>query len=108
MPYLISLKAVTTFSFFETDQKEPKPAVISSDQLLLVKFLSATAPRLHTKIPKIEQIALVKAGQPFELYTKETCMEFHKLLCELLKCFKAGLIGLSKSLGLSRDVLSKG
>jgi hypothetical protein len=28
------------------------------------------------------------AKKPFELYTKETCMEFHELLCEPLERFE--------------------
>ena len=108
-PYLVSLKAVTAFSFVEPLQhQEPNPAAIESDRLLLSKFLSSAAPKLHTKLPKIEeQIALVKAEQPFKLYTKETCMEFHLLLCELLERFETALAAVLKFRGIG-DVPTEG
>jgi hypothetical protein len=109
--YLVSLQVVTTaFSFVEPHQhQEPNPVGIKSDRLLLSNFLSVAAYKLHTQIPKIEeQIALVEAEQPFKLYAKETCMEFHKLLCELLEHFEAAVTALSSSRDPSGDVPIQG
>jgi hypothetical protein len=105
-PYLVSLQSVTAFSFVEPHQhQEPNRAGIKSDRLLLSNFLSVAARKLRTKIPKIEeQIALVEAEQPFKLYTKETCIEFHELLCELLERFEAAVTALSSSRDPSGDV----
>jgi hypothetical protein len=45
-----------------------------------------------TKIPNLEKVAqLARENKPFEVYNNDTYMEFHKLLCELLKCFRGSL-----------------
>ena len=45
-----------------------------------------------TKIPNLEKVAqLAQEKKPFEVYNNDTYMEFHELLCELLKCFCGSL-----------------
>lgn len=97
MPYSSSLRAVTNFSFCEF-HRLPTTAEMESDQSLLARSLPTVITRLRTKIPKIqEQMELAKANKPLQFYTKDTCMEFHLLLCELLERFEAALEQLSKS-----------
>ena len=69
---------------------------IKNDKLFLVKFILPFAGVVFkTKTPKLTMLAkrakTVAKGQAFEFYTKDTCMEFHELLKELLKHFKATL-----------------
>ena len=69
---------------------------IKNDKLFLVKFMLPLARVVFkTKTPKLTMLAkrakTVVKGQAFEFYTKDTCMEFHELLKELLKHFKATL-----------------
>jgi hypothetical protein len=48
-----------------------------------------------TKIPNLEKVAqLAREKKPFEVYNSDTYMEFHELLCELLKCFRGSLTDL--------------
>ena len=48
-----------------------------------------------TKIPNLEKVAqLALEKKPFEVYNKDTYMEYHGLLCELLKCFRGSLTDL--------------
>jgi len=53
---------------------------------------------LKTKFLELnEQATLIKAGQPYTLYTQDTYMEFYDLICELLKSFTTAVKGLLTS-----------
>src|SRR5258705_6662087 len=63
----------------------------SRDQLFLdaIPFLAEFAT---TNIPNLRQTAqLAIEKKPFDIYNKNTYMEFHALLCELLKRFRGSL-----------------
>jgi len=56
------------------------------------------------KFPELnEQATLIKAGKPYALYTQDTYMEFHHLICELLKSFTTAVKGLLASHNKSAD-----
>jgi hypothetical protein len=55
----------------------------SNDQVFLSKLLPDIEPLLVNKIPNL----MMEGRHPHNLYTKETCTEFHLLLCELLEKF---------------------
>jgi hypothetical protein len=59
---------------------------------LFLDDIPILAERAKTKIPNLEKAA--KAAQnkePFKLYSKDTCMEFHELLREILERFQQSL-----------------
>ena len=63
----------------------------SHDQLFLdaIPFLAEFAT---TKIPNLQKMAqLATENKPLNIYNKDMYMEFHKLLCELLKRFRGSL-----------------
>jgi hypothetical protein len=67
-----------------------------NDQLFL-DDIPILAKLADTKIPNLEKMAQAakeNLKEPFILYNKDTCMEFHGLLCELLERFHKSLIEL--------------
>jgi hypothetical protein len=99
-PYIQSLNQVTTFQFDESKVDQGSTVEITNDRLFLVKFVLPASSGLHTKIPKlIQQAKLAEDSKPFQLYTKDTCMEFHELLNELLLGFRTSLNEVAKTRG---------
>jgi hypothetical protein len=85
---------VTNISFDESKREPASQEEIENDRLLLDKFvlpgkLSCSTPNL------VEQAKLALQNQPFQLYNRNTCKEFHALLLELLQRFQESLDGLS-------------
>ncbi len=65
------------------------PSTRSDGFLDAIPFLAESAT---TKIPNLQQTAqLAIEKKPFDIYNKNTYMEFHALLCELLKRFRGSL-----------------
>jgi hypothetical protein len=61
-----------------------------------IESISDLAEYAHTKIPNLHRVAKQQQQQPIELYNESTYLEFHALLCELLKRFKTSLEKLEK------------
>jgi hypothetical protein len=99
-PYIQSLKQVTTFQFDESKLDQASEGETANDRLFLLQFVLTGAWRPCTKFPKlIEQAKVAEDGKTFQLYTKDTCAEFHELLIELLLCFETSLNELAKARG---------
>jgi hypothetical protein len=84
--YLACLRLVKARTFAPTEEVATKP-YDDNDQLFLdaIPFL---ANFVVTKIPNLKKMAEAAAeNKPFNLYNKDTCIEFHELLCELLDQF---------------------
>jgi hypothetical protein len=84
---------------------------ISNDRAFVSGFVARTlrTPEMLTSlIPNIQLLCnnLPRESEPFQLYTSETCMEFHNLLVELLDKFKLSCSSLS-SLAKTRVELLK-
>lgn len=97
-PYHNSLKNVTEFpKFTEAPKGTPKSQEAQSDNDLLTKVL----PVLHRHIPHLPMSNLLSnllrqgeaasAQASYDVYTEDTRIEFHTLLCELLKRFEESL-----------------
>lgn len=103
-PYIDSLKQITTFQFDESklDRDQVSEKETENDRQFLLKFV-LSMPSLHTQVPKlIEQAKKARAGagsKDFQLYTQDTCEEFHGLLNKLLKLFEDSLTDLKKARG---------
>ena len=81
-PFLSSLTKLTTFKLTERPQPA-SPAKLRRDKDFLLAIRSF---RTDKPIPKIKtQAQAASTGEAFEVYTEDTCMEFHRLLCELLE-----------------------
>jgi hypothetical protein len=92
--YYNSLKNVTDFpKFTETSKGTPKAQEAQSDKHLLIEVL----PVLHEYIPHLPMSNLLRQSEaasaqgPYNIYTEDTHMEFHLLLCELLRRFEISL-----------------
>jgi hypothetical protein len=72
---------------------------VDSDRLFLEDFVKLYTTRpgmLKTKIPNlINMVKQLPMSANFELYTNETCVEYHLLLLELLDSFKTALDSLT-------------
>src|SRR6266699_1406515 len=99
-PYIQSLNQVMTFQFDESKVDQRSTDEITNDRLFLVKFMLPACSSLRTKIPKLmQQAKLAEDSKPFQLYTKDTCMEFHELLNELLLRFRTSLNEVAETRG---------
>lgn len=99
IPYFESLKQVETRNIRFASRgkradsnKQHDQDEVDSDRLFLedfVKLYTARPDLLKTKIPNlIKMVGQSPTSDDFELYTNETCVEFHLLLLELLEgCF---------------------
>src|SRR6266542_4098238 len=88
--YLACFQWLKSRTFQPINRATTKPDN-ENDQLFLndIPILSKLA---NTKISNLEKMAkVVKEKKPFNLYNKDTCMEFHRLLCEILKHFHKSL-----------------
>lgn len=96
-PYYTSLLRVKSCTFQE---RRIVSIETQNDRILLSSLEPPTTLVATQKIPKlVKQAALARAGKPYALYTKDTCIEFHYLLCELLVSFKTALDDLLDSRG---------
>ena len=78
-PFFDSLIAVSSFKFTSTD-------VEGSDQDLYLKLCDAGEV---LELPHLlERCKAITAGAPCQLYTEDTCSDFHRLLCRLLQSFR--------------------
>jgi len=107
--YYDSLKNVMEFpKFTETPKGKSKAQEAQSDKHLLIKVL----PVLHEYIPHLPMLNLLQQGEAastqgqYNIYTEDTYIEFHALLCKLLKCFEESLDKL-KTYHKEKDRLSK-
>jgi hypothetical protein len=83
--YLACLIKVRTFEFTEQPLIAPMRADNRSRDQIFLDVIPDLADHVSTNIPNLKQVAKVaKAMEPFEVYTKDTCVEFHMLLCKLL------------------------
>lgn len=101
-PYITSLEQVKlkAVSFDNSQGMEASEEEIENDRLFLVRFLLPAIKKdwIASPTPKIlHQAKLAENGDPFHLYTDDTCMEFHQLLIDLLRQFETSLANLSKS-----------
>ena len=84
-PYLATLSKIIAFTFHENDPKgNPSESEHTQDSSLISLYLHHLKPILDIKIPNLMQVA---DNEGLELYTKDTCKEFHSLLCKLLRKF---------------------
>ena len=100
MPYMTSLENVEAVPYHKSLHMEASTDEKENDRLFLVKFLKPAieANWFNKAIPKLyEQATLAEKSKPFQLYTEDTCMEFHFLLCDLLRQFKKSLKKLAES-----------
>ncbi len=99
--YIQALAEITTFDFSEsTYNGKPSTEEIESDRRFLVDFFLPYAPKWETKTPKlVEQAQLASDRKAFQLYSSETCIEFHQLFLEFLKRFATSLDDLAKTRG---------
>src|SRR6266446_3839510 len=89
-PYIRSLNQVNTVdvnnSFnvnnFKLDKSSPQR--IQHDRLFLTKFFLTTPLEFRNKFPTLLKQAEMESNKDFQLYTKDTCAEFHELLILLL------------------------
>lgn len=98
-PFSDSLKKVSTVEFPELSEMAPEPGKLPNDKrfLLTLKHLS---PYLRVGVKNLlQQAEAASDNKPYNVYTKDTCIEFHHLLCELLETFQASLNGLKDSSG---------
>jgi hypothetical protein len=101
-PYIESLKQVDTLDmdYPKRDKPSPqRPQRTEHDRLFLTKFFSTTSENFQAGFPKLLKQAKTVHDQDFQLYTKDTCAEFHKLLTLLLVRFEEGLDKLHETRG---------
>ena len=91
VPYLRCLLKQTTFPFVAITSVMPNAGKEHSDQPF-INAIPSLAQHTDTQIPNLNLAA--KQVQPIEIYNKDTYMEFHLLLCELLSKFGISLIEL--------------
>ena len=88
--YLTFFQRVKSRTFGPIEEA-PTKLYDGNDQLFL-DDIPILAKLANTKIPNLEAMAQVAMkNEPFKLYNKDTCMEFHELLCELLERFHESL-----------------
>ena len=106
LPHIASLKDVTTFTFDESKlcqpDKEKKKGEIENDLLFLRRFMlpAIANGRFLPEIPNlIVQAKAISNGESLDLYTKDTCEEFHQLFLHLLLHFQKSLDDLAEARG---------
>jgi hypothetical protein len=102
--YFESLKKVKEFRFDSEIHLDTNQSKMVNDLALITGFVSQTKvnPQLiESSIPNIQLLCdnLPHDNEPFQLYTSQTCMDFHKLLVELLKKFQICLDDLDNDRG---------
>jgi DNA-binding transcriptional regulator GbsR (MarR family) len=103
-----SLKNVENFTFNPELQVDTDLDKILNDRAFITGFVSRTKlqPKLLASlelspIPNIQRMCdnLPHESEPFQLYTSETCTEFHNLVVGLLVKFKKSCFSLAKEKG---------
>jgi hypothetical protein len=88
--YLACFQRVKSRSFEPTEEASTKPFDVNDT--LFLDDIPILAQIADTKIPNLEKMAqAAEKKQPFNLYNKDTCTEFHGLLCEVLGHFHQSL-----------------
>lgn len=117
--YVRSLEGVREFTFKPKpvgesstnktphDLRREKEEIINDRKLLAVMQLAASSAESNT-FPNMLQVAKGVASNseaPFDLYTNATCIEFHRLLINLLVGFRETVANLSKQskLAMKKD-----
>jgi hypothetical protein len=94
MPYYMGIISLSNFQFKET-HIEPKTKEMNMENM----FRSALGSLINAKLvdtPVTNLLAVISKGSVGqELYTKDTCQEFHLLLCSVLRHFLLHLRELS-------------
>jgi hypothetical protein len=93
IPYIFSLERATSVSFDSSQDFNASEEETKNDHLLLkFLFLAIRKDWFPFPTPKLmEQATLAEKGDPFKLYSEDTHVEFHKLLCHLLNQFRVFL-----------------
>ena len=105
-PYIDSLKRISTVEFDESRLERDRVSAkeIDNDRQFLLNFFLPISSSLRTKVPKlIKQAENAKSNKDLQLYTEDTCEEFHRLLIELLDAFRGSLNNLKESRGDSES-----
>jgi hypothetical protein len=99
-PFYDSLKKVLTFKIPGHLAMTPESATrMSKANKIFLTTTLGICTSLRVVLPKLmEQAGAATAGNPYNAYTKDTCIEFHELLCELLERFEEYLKKLAKYL----------
>jgi len=88
LPLIAALEQIQTFTFEEPQLDQERKEGTKSNILFMTNFLPYVALVLHIAIPKImEKITMpmgIEDRSAFQLYTQDTCVEFHKLFMQLL------------------------
>ncbi len=88
-PFFTSVTGVSIFKFPEHPQTPCSPSELQRDSDFLTAILSFET---ENPIPNLnEQAKAARDRLPFKVYTEETHIELHTLLCELLKRFQSSL-----------------
>lgn len=90
-PYLTALENVKTIEFreFEQDYDKQGQQEVQNDLYVVHELLELPGDmKFDVEIPNLEKAAL---DSPSKIYTRDTCVEFHQLLCNLLRCFMNAL-----------------
>jgi hypothetical protein len=91
MPFLESLKKISNFEFSEISNEE-RDRGEKSDLSFLTEVVLNISSLTTTPIPNLTREATAAAAEkPYKVYSQDTCMEFHQLLCELLTRFHESL-----------------
>ena len=104
-PYIRSLRQVNTVdvndSFNVDIFKLDKPSSERNehDWLFLTKFFLTTPPEFQNKFPTLLKQGKMEFNKDYQLYTKDTCAEFHGLLILLLVRFEECLEKLGETRG---------
>ena len=93
---------MTSFKFDKPSEDQSKETTgwRDSDDALFSLFNKLL---LKTKFPELNK----QASKPYALYTQDTYMEFHHLVCELLKSFTTAVKGLLASCNKSADPIQR-
>ena len=90
--YIKALTMVEEFSFDPKLQRASYPTEITNDRTLMKYIIDHPAVVKHSTIRRMTDLYKSRQnGANFELYTQDTCMEFHCLLINLLKSFKESI-----------------
>lgn len=85
LPYLDAIASLPTFQFKET-VLQPKENEKKMEKMFGKALQSLTKAQLLTT--SVTNLLAVDYQGSDELYTEDTCQEFHQLLCELLSLFR--------------------
>ena len=92
-----------------TFKKYPTGSWNNTNNKALLSTITFIQSKLGLSLPKLaEQAVLSQKGEEYTLYTEETYLEFHHLLCALLKAFMGALKALEKCHNLQLKSPSQG